>query len=366
MSGLIVHEWLEKHGGAEEVVSELLNIFPSSTLLALWKDETDSRWLDAEVTFLQRFSSSVPKAALLPLMAPIWASAAKGLDCEWMLVSSHLFAHQIQLPKAKASIPKYVYVHSPARYLWDPQVDGRANRPLQRAAIQPLRVLDRALACREARKVSANSIYVKNRVSRAWGLEAEVIYPPVNVIEIESGLPPLGADEIETLGALPETFLVFASRLVPYKRLDIAIEIAHRCNQPLVVIGQGPMIASARAKAFQLGAKVIFLGFVSRSLMVSVIRMAQAMIFPAIEDFGILPVEAMALGTPVLANCVGGTSETVKNGVSGYLTDFKDPQEAARLLEKCKVLDRQSVRETAKKFDKLNFSNSIVEWMGVA
>ena len=366
MAGLIVHEWLEKHGGAEEVVSEFRNIFPDSKLLALWKDNSDARWRDAEVTVLQRLSSHLPKAALLPLMPSVWANAAKGMDFEWMLVSSHLFAHQIQMPKANVLSPKYVYVHSPARYLWEPEVDGRANKSVRRAAIPPLRSLDRALACREASKVAANSNFVKNRISRAWGLEAEVIYPPVNVLGIESGLPALGADELETLDALPESFLVFASRLVPYKRLDLAIEVAHKCNQPLVVIGQGPMMASAQAKALQLGAEVIFLGFVSRRLMISVIRLAQAMIFPAIEDFGILPVEAMALGTPVLASCIGGTTETVKHGVSGFLTDFKDPHEAARLVEKCKVLDRQSVQETAKKFDKQNFSNSIVEWMGVA
>jgi glycosyltransferase involved in cell wall biosynthesis len=179
-------------------------------------------------------------------------------------------------------------------------------------------------------------------------------------------LPALGADELETLDSLPESFLVFASRLVPYKRLDLAIEIAHKCNQPLVVVGQGPMMASAQAKALQLGAEVIFLGFVSRRVLISVIKLAQAMIFPAIEDFGILVVEAMALGTPVLASSVGGTSETVEHGVSGFLTDFRDPQEAARLVERCKGLDRQSVQETAKKFDKRIFSESIVDWMGVA
>jgi len=198
----------------------MLEAFPDAPLYALWNDAPEKydsvheSWI-AETPLRRR------KALALPLLPLTWRHFVPRQEVDWALVSSHLFAHHVDIRTDRGEhVPKFVYVHTPARYIWEPCLDKRGRSLPARCASALLKPLDRKRA-QEAFRIAANSRFVRDRVNRTWKRDADVIYPPVDVASI-SGVQDwrdqLTDQQQELMAKLPEGYILGASRFVQYKR----------------------------------------------------------------------------------------------------------------------------------------------------
>lgn len=366
MTGLIVHEWIGSTGGSEKVVRAMSNTYQNAEILALWSD-SDEDWLSGRLkeTWLARTPLRRNKALALPFMLAAWRNQ-RIQDADWALVSSHLFAHHVSFRDARTPTEKYVYVHTPARYIWEPTLDHRGAGTLTRVAGKALQGIDSRRAA-EATSVAANSAFVRDRIRRSWGLDATVIHPPVEVKklqEIGKHDAELTYRDEEVLASLPSTFVLSASRFVPYKRLELAIDVAQAARVPAVIAGSGPDEPRLRALASEAEVPVHFVIRPSDILLATLYKRSLAYVFGAVEDFGIMPVEAMAVGTPVICTNMGGVVESVRDGVTGAHLHSSDPSDLRHALETVSTLDRQNIRTHALTFDSSVFEKRLVEWTG--
>lgn len=324
MPGLIVHEWLGRTGGSERVVDAMMEAFPDAALVALWND-APYKYTDVRESWLARTPLRHHKAAALPFLPATWRSVVPPTDdVDWALVSSHLFAHHVNVRRTSGErVPKYVYVHTPARYIWEPALDGRGQSFAARIGAAAFKPLDRSRAA-EAHMLAANSRFVRERIRRSWQRDSTVIYPPVDVDSIEA-VPDwrerLQGKEADLALHLPDGFLLGASRFVPYKRLDDVIRTGAALGRPVVVAGSGPDEDHLRALAAQEDVPVKFVIDPSSELLYALYQQAAAYLFPAIEDFGIMPVEAIAAGAHVVVGPVGGAAESVKLSAGGVVAE---------------------------------------------
>lgn len=364
MSGVIVHEWLATNGGSENVVEVLASIFPDAPIVSLWED-SPSRFRKGRVTesWLSKSPLRHHKALALPLMPAVWRNLPS-VSADWILCSSHLFAHHARFRNQPQDISKYVYVHTPARYIWTPQLDGRGNSVVARSLSMPLKILDRKRA-QEATSIAANSIFIQQRIAKAWGRESTVIYPPVSVAKFAAdSWDLLSPDEHDVLQSLPPTYILGASRLVPYKRLEVAISAGWAADLPVVLAGDGPDEQRLRAIAAQRPGTVTFIPRPSSALLNQLFRRALVYVFPPVEDFGIMPVEVMATGTPVVANAVGGAAESVVHGSTGALLHSFDQSALREAVEIAAASSAEDCVARAWQFDVSVFEDGIREWMG--
>jgi glycosyltransferase involved in cell wall biosynthesis len=368
MGGLIVHEWLASSGGSEKVVEEMALAMPDSEIRCLWAESTTNH-LAAPVqeSWLAKTPLRGRKALAMPFMSPTWTRMRADKKYDWMLVSSHLFAHHARL-RNQPQIPKFSYIHTPARYIWTPEMDPRGNGRLARAVAPYLRRQDLA-ASPFSGELAANSNFIRDRIRECWNRDASVLYPPVQVRAI-AGMgdwsEQLTPAESRIFHSLPSTFVLGASRLVAYKRLDQVIEFGAASSVPVVIAGSGPESARLKELADRTETSVTFVGKVSDAMLYALYQRATALIFPAIEDFGIMPVEAMAVGTPVIGPITGGVAETVVDGVSGQrVSDFKDHREMESALRHVESLSTQACSEYAMKFDARVFREGLGTWMGL-
>lgn len=371
MTGLIVQEWIETSGGAEQVLRALRQALPDSRMYALWNDDpgrfareiVDESWMAR--TILRRH-----KAMALPFMHHTWANARVPERPDWVLASSYVFAHHSDFGTRTSGVPKYTYVHTPARYIWEPELDGRGAGNAAAMARLALRNVDRKAAA-HAGDLAANSHFVRRRVIRAWERDARVIYPPVEATSIIAGgnwSEHLSPEEFDVWRALPHRgFLLAASRLVRYKRHAEVIRMGQEFDIPVVVVGTGPEEAHLRAIAAESRVPVHFLGYVSDEMIRALFQRALAFVFPPVEDFGIVPVEAMAAGATVLVNREGGAAESVQDGVTGFHVDPLDMLDVRTALDGVGTLDAQRVRARAAYFDTSRFLEEVRAWVeGVA
>jgi glycosyltransferase involved in cell wall biosynthesis len=365
MGGLIVDEWIEGTGGALKVLDAMLEAFPNTPVRCLWNDEND-RYRSPHTTesWIARTPLRRHKALALGITPLYWRFAVERARPDWVLVGSHSFAHHANFGTITGGVPKYVYVHTPARYVWNPELDDRGNSRLASAARPALRRIDKASAQRPS-SLAANSNFVRSRIEKAWGRDSTVIYPPVDVESVQAqvaseSLAP--ADEM-TMGSLPDTFLLAASRFVPYKRIDAVIALGHRAKIPVIVAGAGPDEERLRALAAAGPSPVHFISRPSDGLLYQLYSRALAYVFPAIEDFGIMPVEAMAAGARVLVNRQGGASESVVSGISGVHFDPDDVQDGVQALEASLLLDPHKARERALEFSTERFVRELQAWV---
>ncbi|MBX3172969.1 MAG: glycosyltransferase [Gemmatimonadaceae bacterium] len=312
----IVHEWLLTHGGSEEITGQLCRLYPQADLFTLIADPVPSlRELIGDRRVITSFLQRIPTAKrshrrLLPLMP----RAIESLDVsgyDLVISVSHAVAKGVRTAPGQ---PHLSIVCSPMRYAWDLQeqylVESGLSSGLKgflaRRLLARMRAWDARTASRPT-EIIAISQFIAERIRRVWGRDSTVVYPPV-----DTGFFTPSATVVREAD-----LYVTASRMVPYKRMPLIVEaFAAMPTRRLVVIGEGPDLARAQA----VGApNVTFLGRVGREGMRDWFRRAAAFVFAAEEDFGIVPVEAMACGTPVIGYGRGGVRETVPDGDCGVL-----------------------------------------------
>jgi glycosyltransferase involved in cell wall biosynthesis len=269
-----------------------------------------------------------------------------------VLTSHHAFATSNRLVSTDGV--HLAYVHTPARYVWSPELDGRGTSPLLTPARRLLSALDRRAATRLT-AIAANSAEVAARVERFWNREAVVIHPPVDV----DSFAVAGPDTLD----LPAGFLLALGRFVPYKNHLAAIDVAQRLGRPVVVAGRGPLLAVLRERAATSRVPVLVLDSPTGGQVRELLRRADVLLFPTVEDFGIVPVEAMASGTPVVAPTRGGSGETVLDGVSGALVEDLRVETLAAAVARAEACTPQACRDRARVFDVVRFRDEVRAWV---
>jgi glycosyltransferase involved in cell wall biosynthesis len=337
----VAHEWLTNWAGSERVMEQLVAVTGAETLVSCVVEDGLARSKFPDLAVRALWPTHLPGAQdkwaryALPMIAA-WATTR--IDADALLVSSHFAAHAAT---RRFRGPSIVYYHTPARILWRPDLElGRVPYPLrsivQALVLPALRRWDRAMA-QGATILLANSTAVARRVSRAYGREARVLHPPVDVARWSA------VQRAQPMHA------VWFGRLVSYKRPDVAVEAARRSGVPLVVIGDGPERTALERTA---PPHVTFLGHAPESRIREVLAHASALVVPGEEDFGICPIECLAAGVPVLAFASGGVLDYVRHDVNGLLLDSQDPDTFARAMREasCRVWDVDRVRRSAGRF----------------
>lgn len=361
----VLQEWIAAHGGSENVAEVMARTFDAE-VFTLWREDP-VRFSDRRVH--ESWLASTPlkgrRAAALPLMSSVWRHTDLSAF-DRILISSHAFAHHAGSSRSTRDADVFVYVHTPARYLWAPDLDHRGDSPLVRAAAAPLRRLDRARVPRQA-SFASNSEFVRVRTQQAWDVDSRVIHPPVDVAAIQAGMPWTGkvsGAESDVLISLPERFVLGASRFVSYKRLDAAIDLGDDLGLPVVLAGGGPDLERLRARAASASVPVTFIDRPTSAMLYALYEAAALFVFAAVEDFGIMPVEAMAVGTPVLVNDIGGAREGVELTKGGATTSFASGADRRSAAESALGLAPDAIREGALQLDTEVFHGQLRQWLG--
>ena len=205
-----------------------------------------------------------------------------------------------------------------------------------------------------------------DRIGATWGIHAKVIYPPVEVTAIQAvsdWRTRLSSDELRILGSLPGQFVLGASRFISYKRLDLVIEAGEAAQIPVVLAGGGPDAALLRQKATDARVPVYIVDDASTALLYALYQAASVFVFPPVEDFGIMPIEAMAVGTPAVGSPIGGSSETITDGISGAHFESDSPVDVARAINQALELDHDTVRAASSSFSRERFDANFSGWM---
>lgn len=370
VAGLIAHEWIEAHGGSENVLEAIADLFPDADIVTPWNN-APHRFPNRDVYELWLANSPLRgrKAHSVPFLTMAWRRAVpKHIEYDWVISSSHLFSHHVLPRGLNKDMPKLVYAHTPARYIWTPELDERGNSLPARLLSPMLRQIDRRRAA-EATAIAANSAYVATRIYEAWGIEATVIYPPVEVTTIQSVSEWAALTtpaEQDMLAALPKDFVLGASRFIPYKRLDLVIAAGAKADLPVVLAGGGPERERLQAIADESAVAVYFVDSPSSELLYALYQAATVYVFPPVEDFGIMPIEAIAVGTPVVGSWIGGSAETISEGISGIHFDAPSADSLARAIGMAASLDEKACRDESQKFSREAFNSRFKSWVDVS
>ncbi|WP_207840689.1 glycosyltransferase [Williamsia soli] len=355
----IVHERFTEVAGSEHVVEQFSKTWPQATVHVPIARQSGTpaglssppvtTWLDGPYRLLGH-KSYAPLAPLLP-------RAFRGMDLgavDAVVVSHHAFATQVAFA---TEAPVIAYVHSPARWAWDAtfraQEAGGAAGAAVLSGLSRMARRGELAAVDRLDQIVANSSAVADRIQQWWGREAVVVHPPVDT----HGFTPDFSVE-------REDFFLLAGRMVPYKRPDLAVKAARRAGKRLVVVGDGRSMEACREMAAD---DTVFLGRVPHEQLLDLYRRTTALLMPGIEDFGIVPVEAMATGAPVIALGAGGALDTVIPGSTGKLvTPGTDDDVVAGLAEAMSTFetsehDSREIRTWAEGFSRHNFGERMAK-----
>lgn len=348
-----MHDYLTQRGGAERVVLELLRAFPGAVLhTALW---------DPAATFPEFADHDVRTSALdrvpvvrrdLRIALPLLAGTFGRLQlapADVVVCSSSGWSHGVRT----GSTPKVVYCHTPARWLHAPpgtRPFGNGPQPLVAAALRrPLTRWDRRAAATATRYL-ANSGVVRERISSAYDIEAEVVAPP-------PGLLPDGPERAP--GDLCPGFFLVVARLLPYKHVDVVVEAVRALpGARLVVVGDGPLRARLQATAPH---GVVFRTGVPDDELRWLYRSCCALVTASHEDFGLTPLEANAFGRPVVALRAGGHLDTVVPGRTGLFVEELDPRAFAAAMRRAETTtwDERVLTAHAEAFSRPRFDDAV-------
>jgi glycosyltransferase involved in cell wall biosynthesis len=311
--------------GGEKVLEALLEIFPTADIYThVYDPSAVSRLISSHHVYTSYINRLPFAKKLYQKYMPLMSNALNGFNLQEydLVISSEAGPAKGVVPNPKAY--HICYCHSPMRYLWDMYHEyfrdaGFLTRFFMKRLIPTLRVWD-FMSSNMVDLFIANSSWVQSRIRRYYRREAVIVYPPVDI------------ERYMAVERKPENFYLFFGQLTGYKRADIALEACIRSGRKLVVAGAGA--EKGLVRRYEKTGLVHFTGRVSDEEVVSLLSRARALLFPGIEDFGIIPVEANAAGCPVIAFRGGGTLDTVKEGVSGLFFDEQSPAALIRALDK--------------------------------
>ncbi len=361
----LVHDWLNQVGGAENVLEELVRLFPGApiytSMYAPERMPPAYREWPIRTSFMQRLPGVTRHhQAYLPLYPLAFARTdLRGYDL--VLSNKSGFCHGVRTGgRGGESGPRATHVCyclTPTRFLWlyDQYRERERIGPGTNALLQPLLALLRRWDWAAAQRVDhfvAISREVQRRIQAIYGRESVVIHPPVDT---ERFTP----DPSQPVG---EYYLI-VSRLIPYKRIDLAVQaFRHLPQERLVIVGSGRDEPALRAQA---GPNVTFLGRQPWDELVRLMRGCKAFLFPGLEDFGIAPVEAMSAGRPVIAFAGGGALDTVLPGVTGELFQPQSVEGLLAVLEGFdpRAYDPAACRAQAEKFSRARFQRELMDFL---
>jgi glycosyltransferase involved in cell wall biosynthesis len=361
----IVHEWLETYAGSERVLEQLLECWPDADLFAVcdFLPEEERGFLDGRrprTTFIQRLPFARKRFRWYLGLMPLAIEQLDLAGYDLVVSSSHAVAKGVLTGPGQLHVS---YVHSPMRYAWDLQhqylrqagLDRGIKGALTRWLLHRLRAWDRASAA-GVDVVVANSSYIAERIRKAWRRGSVVIHPPVDV------------DGFAMQRTKDEHFLV-ASRMVPYKRVELVAEAFRRMpDRRLVIVGDGPCEGAVRAAAGD-APNIEFRGRVGQAELVQLTRTARALLHAAEEDFGIGMVEAQACGTPVIAFGRGGARDIVRDASETDPTGLLFPEQSAdSIIEALELFDwhepsitPEACRRNALRFSRDRFREAMLD-----
>jgi glycosyltransferase involved in cell wall biosynthesis len=350
----LVHDWLNQIGGAENVLISLKEIFPDAVVFTSIYDRKQMpavmREWDIRLSILDKIPGIYrAHQAALPFYPFVWEQFDFS-EFDVVLSNKSGFCHGIITPPKTLHL---CYCLTPTRYLWktgtylEREDMGKIRRTLLMPVLSALRLWDQNAAQR-VDKFAAISRAVQQRIRKFYGADSTVIYPPVETARFEAG---------ET-----QDYFLIVSRLIPYKRIDLAVEAFSELGLPLVIIGDGRDRAALEASA---NANVRFLGRLSNAELTKWMAGARAFIFPGEEDFGITPLEAASAGVPVIAYGAGGALDTVIEGQTGIFFNEPTSESLSRAVQRFESIyfDKERIHHHATLFDEDVFKNRIKEWV---
>lgn len=335
MKVAFVHDWLVTYRGGEKVLETMHELFPSAPIYTLFLDRQSlpKSFLKKDIRCLNwtnRF-----RALRKPLL-PLLPSLIENLDLNEydLIISSSSCVAKGVIPGVQAK--HLCYIHSPMRYIWDQKTSYLNNMKANFLVRQFFMLFANYLRawdiCSNHRvdQFVANSSYVQNRIRRFYGRESQVIHPPVEMPLFNSDLP-------------KEDYYLAAGALVPYKRFDLAIEACESLNKKLVIAGSGPELP--RLKQLAKG-NTVFVEQPNDEHFLRLLAQAKGLIFPGLEDYGMVAVEAIRLGTPLVAYGIGGVSDYLYEDINGVT--FKEPH-------------KEGLKEALSRFEGMQFSSGAVK-----
>ncbi|HXH92876.1 MAG TPA: glycosyltransferase [Thermoanaerobaculia bacterium] len=346
----VIHDWLTGMRGGENVLEAILDLFPDAELFTLFHfPGTVSDAIEKHTIHTSRLQALASRVSDYRTLLPLFPRAVRQWDLsgfDLVISSSHAVAKGVD----SRGKPHLCYCHTPMRYIWD-RFDDYFPRGVKRLLARPLAARLRRWDVANSKHVTrfvANSNFVRERIREYYGRDAAVVHPFVDDAFLSVPLRESRDD-----------FHVVLSALVPYKRVELAIEAAEASGRRLVVIGGGPLLPNLRRRS---GPNVQFLGPVSREVIIDHLGRAQSLILPGVEDFGITPLEAMALGTPVVALGTGGVRDSVVPGTTGifFETASVDSLRGALSEAERRDWDRAAIRAHAATFSRERFQREML------
>lgn len=349
----LIHDWLNQIGGAEDVLEALVQDFPGSPIYTsiyapdlmpehYKKWDIRTLWTDKLPRIHQRHQP------YLPIYPFAWGGLRLG-DYDLALSNKSGFCHGLRVA---ASTVHICYCLAPTRYVWqlDSYLAGEGLGKPAKALLRPLNKLLRRWDYTAAQRVShfiAISSAIRQRIKTFYDRESSIIFPPVDTARFQAA----PASEIED-------YFLIVSRLIPYKRIDLAVQAASELRLPLKIAGSGRDMERLRAMA---GDSVEFLGFVPDERLPRLMSRCRALIFPGLEDFGISPVQAQSAGRPVIAFKGGGALDTVLPGITGEHFQSLTARSLQSVLARFEAgaYDSAEIRRHALQFDRRVFTRKI-------
>ena len=352
----LVHDWLTGMRGGERCLEAFLCIYPDADIFTLVHvPGTTSSMIDSRVR-VTSFLSKIPGIKkLYKTFLPLYPLAARSFDFtgyDLVISLSHAAAKNVRVPKG---VPHVCYCFTPMRYIWDQA--AAYLRGVKYLCALPLITVLRRWDANGARRVShfiAISTFISARIRKFYGRSSTVIAPPVRMSDEVSC--ELTSDERAFFQGHPEPFFLCAGALVPYKKIDVAVKAFNELAEPLWIVGGGPEQATLETLA---GPTVRVLGRVSEAFLWECYRRSRALIFPGIEDFGIVPVECLSAGRPVIGIDAGGLRESVVGWRPWLGSNLVPTEHTGVFVPKERCGDVSALVETVRTFGQVEGSFSV-------
>lgn len=360
MKVALTHDYLNQYGGGERVLETLSEIFPEAPIYTLFydKDKTRNRF-DGKVqgtSFLNNSLVANNHRFFIPLMPTAANLMDLKSDYDLIISSSAGFGKGIgtsQWLKVKSQkLPRHIsYIHTPLRYAWESSQYFNWHPAVKLAAapiFSYLRQWDKKAGQRPD-TLLANSHFISEKIKKYYNRESEVIYPPVDSSKFYKS-------DVKRGG-----YFLAVGRLLPYKRFDLIIEAFNRLNWPLLIVGDGPELPNL--KSMVKSKKIEFYPFVDDNDLRTFYSGAEALVFPQVEDFGLVAAEAQACGCPVIAFSEGGAREIVTEGVTGVFFHKQTVEDLVVAVKRFLLtsFNEDAIQKSAEKFSKNKFKKEILK-----